>query len=270
MNNFHREIKAGNRFQFGKNWRSFLSTLDEQRIHEAEKSLQEMLQVQRFEGLRFLDIGCGSGLFSLAARRLGAEVFSFDYDPQSVACAESLKTRFYPNDNHWKIEQGSALDEAYLTSLGQFDVVYSWGVLHHTGSMWPALKNASLPVKVKGKLFIAIYNDQGWLSRFWWVVKKIYCSNVVGRMLMCTVFLPYFSARAFAKSLLTGTNQWKDYKRERGMSLVHDWFDWLGGFPFEVASVEAISKFYQTENFSLVTVLTTKGWGNNQFVFSKN
>jgi 2-polyprenyl-6-hydroxyphenyl methylase/3-demethylubiquinone-9 3-methyltransferase len=133
-----------------------------------------MLQVERLDGLRFLDIGSGSGLSSLAARRLGARVHSFDYDAQSVACTSELRRRYFPADDRWTVERGSALDADYLRRLGQFDIVYSWGVLHHTGQMWHALENAVIPVAQSGKLFIAIYNDTGTQSRRWHAIKRIY------------------------------------------------------------------------------------------------
>src|SRR5213080_1694363 len=124
------EIARGERFEFGRNWSRFLALLDDARIARAEESLKQMLEVENLEGQSFLDIGSGSGLFSLAARRLGARVHSLDYDPQSVACTKELRRRYFNNDSEWRIEEGSALDADYLKSLGSFDVVYSWGVLH--------------------------------------------------------------------------------------------------------------------------------------------
>src|SRR6185503_13016326 len=99
------EVSLGERFEFGKNWSRFLTTLDDQRIAESERAIAEMLEVSDLTGKRFLDIGSGSGLSSLAARRLGASVHSFDYDPQSVACTAELKRRFFPGDPHWTVEQ---------------------------------------------------------------------------------------------------------------------------------------------------------------------
>jgi 2-polyprenyl-3-methyl-5-hydroxy-6-metoxy-1,4-benzoquinol methylase len=134
--------KKSNRFSFGKNWTRFLTVLDDERISEAEKSLKTMLNVDDLIGKSFLDIGSGSGLFSLAAHRLGARVHSFDYDPQSVACTAELKCRYFPDDPEWVVEQGDAISQEYMSQLDRFDVVYSWGVLHHTGAMWLGIENA--------------------------------------------------------------------------------------------------------------------------------
>src|SRR2546423_3155910 len=165
------------RFELGENWRRFLTLLNEERIQAAEKSLTSRLNLPTLKGKTFVDVGSGSCLFSLAAKRLGACVLSFDYDPKSVACTAELKRRYFPDDSEWRVEQGSALDEDYLTHLGTFDIVYSWGVLHHTGSMWKAVDNVVQLVKPGGILFIAIYNDQGIRSRLWRVLKKTYVTR---------------------------------------------------------------------------------------------
>lgn len=266
---FDEEVQTGKRFEFGKNWAAFLSTLDDDRIRIAENSLKEMLAVTDLTGKTFLDAGSGSGLFSLSARRLGARVVSFDYDPSSVACATELRSRYFPDDNDWDVKQGSVLDKSFLGSLGEFDVVYSWGVLHHTGSMWEALDNAGSLVKQDGSLFISIYNDQGKISKMWWKIKKLYCSSVIGKLLVCSIFFPYFFLRAIMVSLITGENTFATYKKNRGMSVIHDWYDWLGGFPFEVASVEEIFHFYTAKGFRLSNIITTNSLGTNQFVFIK-
>ena len=133
MNRHQSEINAGERFKFGANWARFLTMLDDERIKKAEESLKGMLRVESLAGKRFLDAGSGSGLFSLAARRLGAVVYSFDYDPQSVACTHELKWRYFPDDNEWTVEEVSVLDRDYLGRLSQFDVEYSWGHAHVAG-----------------------------------------------------------------------------------------------------------------------------------------
>jgi 2-polyprenyl-3-methyl-5-hydroxy-6-metoxy-1,4-benzoquinol methylase len=265
------EVARGERFAFGHNWAKYVRLIDAERIAEAERSLTQMLGAPSLAGLRFLDIGCGSGLFSLAARRLGAQVHSLDYDPTSVACAQELKRRFAPGDAAWTIEQGSVLDRAYVESLGRFDVVYSWGVLHHTGEMWQACENATIPVAPGGQLFVSIYNDQGAWSERWKKIKRVYCSGPVGRAAVCAVFVPATVVRNFAADIVWRRNPLKryvEYKRSRGMSLFRDMIDWLGGYPFEVAKPEAVFEFFTARGFRMRKLKTAGGSvGCNEFVF---
>ncbi|MEN8237424.1 MAG: class I SAM-dependent methyltransferase, partial [Pseudomonadota bacterium] len=176
------------RFKFGANWANFLKTLNNERIQIAEQSIKDMLKRDDLKGLKFLDIGSGSGLFSLCARHLGATVYSFDYDINSVECTRELKRRYFPDDAKWTIEQGSALDRDYLKKLGQFDVIYSWGVLHHTGDMWQALERALIPAANKSQIAISIYNDQGRPSRNWTKIKQLY--NALPKSLRFVITIP--------------------------------------------------------------------------------
>jgi len=261
------------RFEFGKNWSRLLKTLDGRHIATAEESLRQMLQATDLKGRSFLDIGSGSGLFSLAARRLGACVHSFDYDPQSVACTAELKRRYFQDDPNWTVEEGSALDVVYLKSLGEFDIVYSWGVLHHTGAMWQALENVSHLVAEGGNFFIAIYNDQGRVSRYWLMVKRMY--NSLPRPLRFLVLWPAFLrlwGPTMIRDLLFGRpfRTWLNYHSERGMSPWRNVVDWVGGYPFEVAKPEDVLDFCQKRGFVLLKLKTCGGGhGCNEFVFVK-
>jgi 2-polyprenyl-3-methyl-5-hydroxy-6-metoxy-1,4-benzoquinol methylase len=271
------EIEEGRRFSFGANWTRFLSGLDAERVAAAEDSLREMLGVKTLFGLKFLDIGSGSGLFSLAARRLGATVHSFDFDPQSVACANELKRRYFPADAEWTVEEGSVLDSAYLSKLGTFDIVYSWGVLHHTGAMWVAIENAiSCVARKGGKLFIAIYNDQGWKSHLWWFIKSIY--NHLPRMLRAP-FALLVSAMTRAMVIVKYTVKLKPMlaiaplladRRARGMSGKYDAVDWIGGFPFEFASFETLSSYFSARGFEVINAKRNTSLGCNELVLQRS
>jgi len=278
MNTYANEVAAGQRFEFGENWHNFLSVLDEERVAEARASLCTMLGVSSLDGMSFLDIGSGSGLFSLAAAQLHARrVHSFDFDSTSVGCTQELKRRFLPDSESWTIERGSALDRVYLLSLGTFDIVYSWGVLHHTGNMMQALENAALPVAPGGRLFISIYNDQGLRSRMWRTIKRTYNRLPEGMRTPYVVLVmapqELMSAALALARLQPGryARTWTEYKRRRGMSRWHDLVDWVGGYPFEVATPELVFDFYRERGFSLVQLKTCGGsLGCNQFVLVKS
>ena len=261
------EIRAGQRFAFGANWRAFIDTVDETKIQIAADSLVRALRRADLVGLSFLDVGCGSGLFSLAAHHLGAAVRSFDFDAESVAATAELRARFAP-DASWPIEQGSILDEEYVARLGRHDIVYSWGVLHHTGDLWHAVGLAAGLVRPGGLLFVSVYNDQGLRSRLWQRVKRRY--NRSGRVARAAIVLASAGYLWRWRPLLRliSWSRGGQQPRARGMSARHDLVDWVGGYPFEVARPEAVFDFLRARGFELRHLKTCAGGlGCNEYVF---
>ena len=257
--------RGSGRFAFGANWASFLDGIEEGQIQEAKSALQQMLRMSDLRGRRFLDVGCGSGVHSLAATMLGAEVVSFDFDPVSVDCAVRLRRAAKVDAASWRILEGSVLDREFMGRLGTFDIVYAWGVLHHTGSMWEGIESAAASVSEGGLLFIAIYNDQGWWSRYWRMVKVLYNRNPVFRWLLITAHFPY---RVLGRRI---AHAWHARRGpRRGMSYWTDMKDWLGGLPFEVAQPRAIIEFLDARGLTLEG-LTSCGnrSGCNEFVLRK-
>ena len=265
-------------FSFGKNWNDFLRhRFDSDTIAAAIRDTSDFLDRSELKELTFMDVGCGSGLFSYAAHAMGAQhITSFDIDPFSVQCCLTMKERAGSPQN-WDVFQGSILDPETLRRLPAVDIVYSWGVLHHTGDMWTAIRNTAHFVKPGGHLFISIYNalEYDSLTRYrgshgWLRLKRAY--NRRGRIGK-RAMEGWFAGKDILASLVSFRNplrQISQYKNKRGMSWWHDIVDWLGGYPYEFASAGEVFQFCRRElGLNLEKLKTTSSIGCNQFLFSR-
>lgn len=258
-------------FSFGKNWQKFLKDVNPQSFENAERSLTEFLGFPHLKGKSFLDIGCGSGLFSYAAFRLGAErIVSFDADSFSVECCNYLYQKAGAPSS-WTIYEGSILDPSFVSQLGTFDFVYAWGVLHHTGKLWDAIRNAAERVAPGGYFYLAIYNKVGGIrgSEFWLRIKKFY--NTSPRIIQYgleTLYILIFFLRRFIR-FRNPMTEVRNYRFNRGMNWRRDISDWLGGYPYEFATVEEVFKFVRSNfpDFNLVNIKTTDNVGSNWYLF---
>lgn len=261
------------RFAFGRNWRGYLTAVKAKDMENSRNDLSSWIG-HDLKGKTFLDIGSGSGLSSLAAVNLGCnELLSFDYDLDSVEATKSMKAKYFnESQGKWDVMQGSVLDKNFMDSLPRYDFVYSWGVLHHTGEMWKAIELASEKVADKGGFYIAIYNDQGWLSRYWFLVKKTYVSSgSFGQRCLEYLFYTYFALAFFVADCLRIKNPANRYREgRRGMKVFYDVKDWVGGYPFEVASPNDLENFLQRKGFKTVKSKTVgRRHGCNEFLFQK-
>ncbi len=265
-------------FSFGRNWSAFLDRcLTPERLARARADTAEFLAVESLEGRSFLDIGCGSGLFSSAAYELGASrIVSFDVDPFSVKCCELLRERAGSPPN-WTVLEGSVLDCAFMQKIAPADIVYSWGVLHHTGDMWTAIRNAARLVNPGGEFLIAIYNRleydflKSWRGSHGWLkLKRVYNNGSALRKRLMEAWFAAKDLAAWTVSLQNPVRRIRNYQSKRGMSWWYDIVDWLGGYPYEFASPGEVFMFCRNDvGFELHRLQSTCSLGCNQFLFHR-
>ena len=256
-------------FSFGKNWAAFIEKhFNEERVRIAREQLLAFLELPNLAGKSFLDIGCGSGLSSLAAWEAGAaQVVSFDVDPDSVRTTERVR-HMNGAPKNWRVLEGSVLDREFLASLEPADIVYSWGVLHHTGRMWEALRNAAGCLKPGGLFFIALYLTTP-RSAHWLEVKKRYNRAPAWRKRWMECH--YIVRHTIVPNLIRGRNPFRlirNYKSNRGMDFLTDVRDWLGGYPYGDASIAEVLRFCRRE-LGLNLININPSGGMVEYLFEK-
>ncbi len=260
------------RFSFGKNWSDYLKSLDiDKVIVSVQKDISRFLGINSLSGKKVLDIGSGSGIHSLAFLKLGAEkVVSIDLDEFSIKCTQALREK--SKIDNWEIKQGSMLDWNFLNSLGYFDIIYCWGVAHHTGDMKLALENISKLGQDNSLVWLALYNkvDGLWGSKNWLKIKRFYNkTNFLIKKIMEFGYLSFHFLFILSR-LKNPLRVIKNYHSKRGMSWKTDLIDWLGGYPYEYISNEEVFSFFHSRGWSLENIKTTNYLGCNQFLFKKD
>ena len=262
-------LQAESHFEFGKNWSDYSRLIDDRAIEEAERGVLNLLTRDEIAGASFLDIGSGSGLHSLAASRLGAkEITAVDIDPDSVETTRQVLAAHHVDAT---VVRKSVFD---MEDIGSFDIVYSWGVLHHTGDMWAAVRAAAEHVKPGGLFVIALYQKTP-LCGAWMIEKRIYTAAPrVLRQILKSVY----HVGLMARLALVGRNPARyirEYRSARGMSYWHDVHDWLGGYPYESSSPGETSDFVCGLGFEPVRTrplpsgIGVFGTGCAEYVFRK-
>lgn len=238
-----------NHFRFGENWRSFLSTVSPESIAEAERCMRQLLPAENLRGRHFLDIGSGSGLALLAAIRLGAaRADGVDLDPNSVEASQSLLSKEIP-DGNWSVRRQSVFDLVPERD-GRYDVVYSWGVLHHTGDMWTAIEKAGAMVAPGGRFVLALYRKTP-LCSAWAVEKRFYTAAPA---FMQTAIRAAYKGSYRLGLMMSGRNPSRyiaEYRSARGMDWHHDVHDWLGGYPYQSTEPGEVVPFLGKLGFTI-------------------
>lgn len=263
------DASLGLRYQFGRNWQRFVhNNLTDERVAIAQKHLLGFLDQVDLSGRNILDIGCGSGIHSLAALRAGAdEVVSFDYDPDSVAATTEL-WRAEGSPTRWTILRGDVLDPQFLASQGAFEIVYSWGVLHHTGDVWRAFENAQACIAPGGLFYLALYSADvyGDTVGYWLDTKRSYsAAGPFKRLGMEAAYIWRHVLHGRLRNTADGIRYFRDYKRSRGMSAMTDIRDWLGGWPMQFVRDQEVIDSATRNGLTLAKIKA--GEANTEFLF---
>lgn len=258
-------VKEEQRFSFGRNWSSYSEkVLDSEKVTAARRDFGTLTEGIVFDGRRFLDVGFGQGLALYLAAERGAVVTGIDIDEGNLKALQNTGQLFSGVEVN-DVRIGSILDDDLVASLkmdGGFDIVHSWGVLHHTGSLWKAIDNVSKLVAPGGQLIIAIYNRH-WSSPLWWWIKRLYASSP--GWIRTTMIVSAYPLLRFALWVMTG----RANSDSRGMDFYHDVIDWIGGFPYEYSDPKSVENCLKATGFRLLKRLPPiVPTGNYQWVFS--
>lgn len=261
------------RFGFGRNWKDYIEKrLSDERVETSRKHMLDFLGMADLKGKSFLDIGCGSGLHSLAALRSGAErIVGFDYDKNSVLATQYCQ-QYAGGPKNWTVTQGSVLDETFVETLPQADIVYSWGVLHHTGDVWRAIRNAAGRVPPNGLFYIALYaadvQKPPYTAQFWLDIKQQYLkASWLGKRRLEWWYIWTFYLGKNIRRLPEFIKRVRDYRKNRGMDIMADLRDWLGGWPMEFVYDADAVKFCEQLGLRLERIKT--GEANSEFLFRR-
>lgn len=237
-------------FAFGGNWADFARTVTENQVEEACRGLLRLLPQNAIKGKSFLYIGSGSGLHSVAALRLGASnVLAVDIDVESVATTRAVLERFASGSGS-QVKQLSVFD-LILSESERFDIVYFWGVLHHTGDLLRTIRCAAEMVGQDG-FFVAVYYRRIWTDPFWLREKRWYArasSDTQARAR--TIFLNLFRL-GLLPSRRSPAQYSAVYMTRRGMSFEHEIHDWMGGWPYESISAPEVEDLMRSLGFESV------------------
>lgn len=260
------------RFEFGKNWKSFSRLIDDEAIRAAEDRMASLLGTRDLSGRTFLDIGCGSGLHALVALRFGAkEIVAIDADPDSVSTARALLERSWQGLN--KSVRDVSVFDLDKEGFGEFDIVYSWGVLHHTGNMNRAIEMAARHVKPAGLFAVALYGKTPY-CRLWKRIKRWYVNASPAQQARAErIYIRLFGWYLLLRGKRLSAHI-ANYNRKRGMDFHHDVRDWIGGYPYESITPAELARLLEPLKFEQVKQNVRRrsglfGSGNDEYLFRK-
>jgi SAM-dependent methyltransferase len=153
-----KHLPGGDNLLSDRNWRE-----------NVDKFILDELQMTReqIRGKRVLDAGCGQGRWSYGFIKLGATVRGIDTSVSAIKYANEHLKRTTPPARFCVL---NVLDERQLSKVfnnAEFDIIWCWGVLHHTGDPEKGFDNLVKLLKPGGTIHLYLYGKKSFVNKFW-------------------------------------------------------------------------------------------------------
>jgi 2-polyprenyl-3-methyl-5-hydroxy-6-metoxy-1,4-benzoquinol methylase len=126
--------------------------------YRIEPHIMPFANFDMWKGRRVLEIGCGIGTDAIEFARAGADYTGIDISDASLTIAEK---RFEVYQLNGKLLNLDATSDSF-TQLGSFDLIYSFGVLHHYPNVHKVIDSVSTMLTANGKFKFMVYAQHSW------------------------------------------------------------------------------------------------------------
>lgn len=133
----------------------------ETRKYHVEPHIPSFAEFPRWSGKKVLEIGCGIGTDTINFARAGAKVTAIDISKESINVA-SARAKVFGLEEMIDFRVGNAEDLASLIPMTDYDLIYSFGVLHHTPNPPKAINELKKFMGKESELRIMLYAKNSW------------------------------------------------------------------------------------------------------------
>ena len=154
----------------GTQTREYFEAIENKR-YALEPEIHQFAQFSRYHGKEVLEIGVGMGTDFLQWNRAGAYATGVDLTEECVALTRARLLVFgFPDEG--RVLQADAENLPFADS--SFDLVYSWGVIHHSPNTRKALEEIVRVMRPGGEGKVMIYNKWSAVSLMYWCLFALF------------------------------------------------------------------------------------------------
>ena len=124
-----------------------------------EPHIKTFSKFERWSGKKVLEIGCGIGTAGINFARFGADYTGVELSSKSL---ELTQQRFNVYNQKGRFYEGNAEELTKFLPIKKYDLIYSWGVIHHTPEPKRAISEISKYLAKDGLFKIMLYSSESW------------------------------------------------------------------------------------------------------------